>query len=328
MNRPSTRLRFGLVALLVGGAPAAAGAVTPPVLEGLTQEETEALRKGLYRVDPIRHQVDEETAVMEAVVQATPSLTDGQRQRIRAHARRHPETWRAVQEILDVRLNWRRRVGEAFTFWWTPRIRGRDGLPGRPPTRAEEARLERVAVSTAELFGLPEPRWMPFRLDPRLEEPRAHPRSDLRWAITSDRPHVPDIVAQAVLLDIGQAPYLMGPLGVLHGTCHDNDACRDRVLRQARDTVVDAGYVGVIDGLGAGALAGRDDPAFASGLLVVDHLERRVGVEPVARLLRGSRPGLEPAELVRVVRAALGVGPRQLDRAVLRELKEGYAEGR
>jgi hypothetical protein len=135
-------------------------------------------------------------------------------------------------------------------------------------------------------------------------------------------------VVELVLRQAGDLPWVVRALSLLHGTCHGDDACRQHLLDEARRVVIAAGHVPVDDGLRAGVLASTDDPALASALLSVDHLERRVAPTAFTALLRAATPDDSPRALRRTFSDTVGETPRQVDKEVLRELEERTARER
>ena len=142
----------------------------------------------------------------------------------------------------------------------------------------------------------------------------------LRWGIVTPDSLDRAAVAKLLLLEVGDSAFIVEPLSALRG-CEDR-ACRRALLDHARAVVIRSGYVPIIDGLQAAALAGVDDPAFASALLVVDRIDRLHPARTFTALLAALETAAEPAELRSAFYRATGEAPGRLDKLVQVELSE------
>jgi hypothetical protein len=303
-------------------------ALASPAAAGLDARETAALRRAAWAVDASKLSRDADLALLSGARQADQALSADSLLRIAEALRSDVEVRRRLAEVLRVRRSWRQRPGEHLAFWWQPDQRDAQGLPSRAPTLGEAEGLDAVAAAVAVRFGLEVPQQAPYRIDLAADSPRVFPPEDLRWGVVT--PSVVDraAVGELVLRQAGDLPWLARALALLHGECAGDPACRTRLLEQARRVVVDSGHVPVEDGLRAGVLASVEDPALASALLAVDHLERRVAPGALVRLLGSVTPDDPPQVLRRTFTRLLGESPRQVDREVLRELEEGIARRR
>lgn len=312
-------LALALAATLATLAAAAPAAAEPP--SGLTAREAAAVRKALYGLNAALLRNGREETILRETWIGSPSLDEQERERIRAHLAGHLPTMRAAQEVLNLRLYWRNRSTEHFVFWWNPTYRDERGLPARSPTTEEAMALEEVAVAAGERLGVDAPEWLPYRIDPRQGSARAYPREDLRWGVWAPDAGARAAVVQAVARERGGVPGLWEPLGALLGTCHEDPACRESMLRRAAEMVSEAGLVGLIEVFTAGQLGGPQDPAHASALLYVDLLDRERPPELLGELLEALRPDLGPEGVRRALRAELGESPRRLEKAMERRMR-------
>lgn len=315
----------GLASLAFLLVAAASGVAAGPDLDA---REIAALREAAYHVSPVRAREGELDELMRQVGQSDAGLPTTSRERIRERLRRDPVLLSQVRELVAVRSTWRRRPGEVFLFWWNPRLRDRTGLPGRAPTRVEVELVEGVARRVARRHGIRLPAAIPYRIDLAASASRVFGRRDVRWGVVT--PHVVDRTAAAkiVLLEVGDLPFLLDPLALLEGACAPGEPCREAVLDHARATLVSTRHVPFLEGLRAGILATEEDPAFASALLIIDHVQRRNPPAALTALLARLHPGMSEREARRAVLDITGETPRRIDREVQRALQDWAAQER
>jgi hypothetical protein len=308
-----------VTATLLGAGPAASQ--QEGASASLSTAETEALRWTLYHAGAGPTEGDETDALLRELRISFPSLPDESFARIEERVRHDITTRRLVHELREVRLRWSRRPSDSFLFWWNPRQRDLSGLPSRAPTASELKEIEELLRFAEQRFGVEVEGQIPFRVD-KAAPARVFPRSDLRWGISS--PEIMDFtaVAKVALLESSDVPYLVEPLAALSARCRGDEDCESEVLDEARATLLRTGYVAILDGLGAQAVAGPDDPAFASALLALDHVERVQPRRVTQELLRNLKAGMPRERMAEVIASATRESPRRLDREVQRELAE------
>lgn len=308
-----------LTAFCLTALPCSAG----PEPAGLSAREAAALRKALYGLDTSHLRQGREEVILRETFIGTPSLSAEERLAVERHLRGHVPTMQAAQELLNLRLYWRSRSTDRFVFWWNPALSDDSGIPARSPTTSEASALERVAEAAAGSLGIEVPNWMPYRIDPRVNTARSHPREDLRWGVWAPDAEAAAAVVEVVARELGGVRGLWEPLGVLLGTCLEDEDCRLERLAAAETLLGEAGPVGLAEVLTAGQLGGPGDPAQASALLLTDLILREHGPDALSALLGGLRPGLSGEEVQRVVRATLGRSARSLDRRLANWLLKG-----
>lgn len=312
MNQ-GTRLRgvvlLGLVALVVGAFPAGAR---------LSSTSVRALRRAALAAPGLPGATDPVPPV-EAWLRLDATLPAAELDVLLARLRLDPTLQGALLEVSAMRLVFRSAPRGRFVAWWNPDQKDSRG-PATGLSEDDATMLGALLERTCAEQGIPAPEAVPYLVDLDLHATRVRGPDDLRWGIVTPSPRDRQAVVKLALLEMGDAPFVIDPLAALRG-CED-PACRDALLDEARRTVVRSGYVPIVDALRASAFAATGDPAFASALLVVDHVDRLHPARTFGALLRTLSTARSPKERRRRFFEATGEAPARLDRLIQAELVE------
>ena len=302
-------------------ASLAGGAVADTPATSLPRAHVAALRAAALSAPGITPSSDP-LPIVEERLRSTPGLAPDEASALAERLRVDAGLRLAVLELVRLRLAWRSETRGRFVAWWDPTQVDDEGRPSVGLTAEDAAILGELLEHAAREQGIEAPSSVPYVLDLRARGARVRGPDDVRWGITTPSAVDRASVVKVVLAEIGDAPFVLEPLAALRA-CVDRE-CRRLLLDDARRTVIASGYVPIVEGLRATAFAERDDPAFASALLVVDHVDRLHPARTLGALL-AAVPGAE-GDLRGAFYRATGEPPGRLDRIVQAEIAE-WARG-
>ena len=288
----------------------------------LSREEAAILRRAVLESRDMKGARDP-LAVVDAWLSAEPGLATPMLDALRVRLRSDAIVRRSILELAGQRTLLQAETRGNFVSWWDPRQTDAHGNPSTGLSSTDTEALGEFLLSLARELGIPPPSGIPHVLDLQADGARVRGPRFLRWGIVTPDAVDRVAVAKLLLLEVGDAAFVVDPLSALRG-CEDR-ACRRELLGRARAVVIRSGYVPIVDGLQSAALAGVEDPAFASALLVVDRLDRLHPARTFTALLAALETANGPSELRSAFYRATGEAPGRLDKLVQVELSEWAA---